>query len=155
MIVHHPYRSLSEFRGALNLSQDDISLGWSIINDHYLTDLPLLYAPHVIAVTACFLALTLKSNAVGLQTQSSVNSASTTFNQQNEGDGLVGTSAMTTHSSKIDHFVDWLAEGQIDIKAVIDCSQEIISLYDLLEQANETSCKDQIGRYLRARGLDK
>ena len=58
MIIHHPYRTLQSLQETLHMGPDDVSLAWSIINDHYLTDLPLLYPPHTIALTAIFLALT-------------------------------------------------------------------------------------------------
>ncbi len=49
----------------------------------------------------------------------------------------------------------WLAEGEVDIGAVMECSQEMISLYEVLEQYSEKSCKEQISRFVKARGLDK
>ncbi|CRK31089.1 hypothetical protein BN1708_018631, partial [Verticillium longisporum] len=42
LIVHQPYRTLTAFQGDLALTQEDTALAWSIINDHYMTDLPLL-----------------------------------------------------------------------------------------------------------------
>ena len=137
------------------MAQDDFSLAWSIINDHYLTDLPLLFPPHVIAVTAIFLAMSLKPTQAGLQT--AVSAAS----------GLSGTSSMsrdsssaplgppTTQQKKVQNLVKWLAEGEVDIKAVVECSQEMISLYDVWEQYSEKTCKEQITRFVKARGLDK
>ena len=155
MIIHHPYRSLQDLQGKLDISQDDVSLAWSIINDHYLTDLPLLFPPHVISVTAIFLSLTLKPNVLGHQAVTNGTSGLSASGQAQEDDGFAGAVVTTFPPGKVEHFITWLAEGQIDIKAVIECSQEIISLYDVLDQANETACKDQIARYLRARGLDK
>jgi cyclin C len=70
LIVHHPYRDLQELQSTLGLTQEEISLAWSIVNDHYLTDLPLLHTPHVIAITAAFLAVVLKPGQGGqLQAQ--------------------------------------------------------------------------------------
>jgi cyclin C len=155
LIVHHPYRTLQEFQGILNMAQDDVSLAWSIVNDHYLTDLPLLVPPHVIAVTAMFLALTLKPTQTGLQAAASsaaaLSSASPTSKEQ------AGTSQgpPSTQQKKVQHLVSWLAEGEVDITACIECSQEIISLYDVWEQYNEKTCKEQIARFVKARGLDK
>ena len=67
LILHHPYRSLNELQTQFQLTQEENALAWSIINDHYLTDLPLLHAPHVIAITAMFLAVVLKPTQGGLQ----------------------------------------------------------------------------------------
>ena len=149
LIVHHPYRSLQKLQSTLSMAQDDISLAWSIINDHYLTDLPLLCPPHVVAVTAIFLALTLKPTQTGLQAAASTAAA------------LARTSQVPTDvpanspQKKVQNLVSWLAEGEIDIEAVVDCSQEIISLYEVWEQYSEKTCKEQISRYVKARGLDK
>ena len=137
------------------MAQDDISLAWSIINDHYLTDLPLLVPLHVVAVTAMFLALTLKPTPTGLQaaasTAASLSSASPMSKE------LPGTTPgqPNTQQKKVQHLVSWLAKGEIDIKAVVECSQEIISLYDVWEQYDEKTCKEQIARFVKARGLDK
>src|SRR6266516_2746677 len=57
LIVHHPYRTLLDLQGTLSLTQEETTLAWSVINDHYFTDLPLLYPPHVIAITAIFLGI--------------------------------------------------------------------------------------------------
>src|SRR5277367_2278400 len=65
LIVHHPYRSLLALQGTFNFSQEESSLAWSIINDHYMTDLPLLYAPHIIAITSILLALILRPTGNG------------------------------------------------------------------------------------------
>ena len=155
LIVHHPYRTLHEFQDKLKMAQDDISLAWSIINDHYLTDLPLLVAPHVIAVTAIFLAVTLKPTQTGLQAAAStVAGLSSATSGANDPAGTV-SGAPNTPRKKVQDLVSWLAEGEIDIKAVVECSQEIISLYDVWEQYNEKTCKEQIARFVKARGLDK
>lgn len=157
LIVHHPYRTLDELKGTLNLSQDDAMLAWSVINDHYLTDLPLLYPPHVIAVTAIFLALTLKPTHAGLQAAATTANTMMNVTQQfkDSGSSGVGTSTATPTSNKIQHLVSWLAEGEVDIKAVVDCTQEFISLYEVWESYQEKVAKEQIARYIKARGLDR
>ncbi|EXJ78755.1 hypothetical protein A1O1_09157 [Capronia coronata CBS 617.96] len=59
LIVWHPYRSLIALKENqdLKLSNDELGLAWSIINDSYMTDLPLTCAPHLIAIIAMFLAV--------------------------------------------------------------------------------------------------
>jgi cyclin-C len=62
LIIWHPYRTLIELKGpekdgGLELSNDEVGMAWSIINDSYLTDLPLTCAPHTIAIMAIFLAV--------------------------------------------------------------------------------------------------
>lgn len=62
LIIWHPYRTLMELKGSekdggLDLNSDEVGMAWSIINDSYLTDLPLICAPHTIAIMAIFLAV--------------------------------------------------------------------------------------------------
>lgn len=56
---------------------------------------------------------------------------------------------------RVQKVVDWLATGEVDIEAVIECTQEIVSLYEVWEQYSEKSCKEQVGRYVKSRGLEK
>lgn len=51
--------------------------------------------------------------------------------------------------------MNWLAEGEINIKSVVDCAQELIGLYQAWEVYNEKSCKEGIARFVKGRGLDK
>lgn len=78
MIIHHPYNSLKQliqvlgkeneaekptdrnYKYRLNLTEQEIENTWKIINDSYITDLPLLYPPHIIAIAALHLVLVLK-----------------------------------------------------------------------------------------------
>lgn len=59
LIVWHPYRSLMALKDNQNLSitNEELVLAWSIVNDTYMTDLPLTCVPHLLAVTALFLAV--------------------------------------------------------------------------------------------------
>lgn len=153
LIVHHPYRSLQELQATLNMAPDEISLAWSVINDHYMTDLPLLYPPHIIAVTAIFLALTLKPTQAGLQAAASTAAALSNTPQLLKQPSSADARSPNIASNKVQNFVAWLAEGEVDIKAVVDCSQEIISLYAILEEYKENTCKEQIAAYMKKRGL--
>ncbi|KAL8676094.1 MAG: hypothetical protein Q9186_007348 [Xanthomendoza sp. 1 TL-2023] len=156
LIVHHPYRTLQELQARLDLAQEDVLLAWSVINDHYLTDLPLLYPPHVIAIAAIFLALTLKPIQGGMQ--GAANTAVFLVNSaQIIKDGLPdGASTDKSPENRAGSFLKWLAEGEVDLQAVADSSQEIISLYDIWEQQySERICKEQISRFVKARGLEK
>ena len=149
LIIHHPYRSLSELQTNFQLTQEEIALAWSVINDHYLTDLPLLHAPHVIAITAMFLAVVLKPAQVGLQ----MNAAGLVGALQALGNARSSSGSGT--QNRVQKLVNWLAESNVDIEAVVDCTQELISLYEIWEQFNDKTCKDQIARFVKGRGLDK
>lgn len=137
------------------MGQDDITLAWSVINDHYLTDLPLLFPPHVIAVTAIFLAMTLKPTQAGLQAAMSSPAGQGSASSMSKETPGTTSIASQAQQKKVQNLVNWVAEGEIDIQAVIECSQEIISLYEVWDANTEKLCKEQIGRFVKARGLDK
>lgn len=149
LIIHHPYRSLAELQTHFQLTQEEHALAWSIINDHYLTDLPLLHAPHVIAITAMFLAVVLKPTQGGLQPHAAgvANALQALGNARN--------AAAQGTQNRIQKLVDWLADSSVDMEAVIECTQELISLYEVWESYAEKPCKDQIAKFVKTRGLDK
>jgi len=153
MIIHQPYRSLTSLQSIFSLTQEESALAWSIINDHYMTDMPLLFAPHIIAVMAILLALVLRPNTTGLQSASGSagNIASAAHQVLNNG-SKAGNGVV---DSKVQRLQEWLAESDIDIESIVDCTQEIISFYEVQEQYNEKLSKEQINRFVKARGLDK
>ncbi|KAK6587063.1 hypothetical protein PZA11_000353 [Diplocarpon coronariae] len=159
MIVHHPYKSLASLQGVFALSQEESNLAWSIINDHYMTDLPLLFAPHIIAIMAILLALVLRPNQTGVQSAgppagamaSLAHAALSAASQAKAGEERQVGGPRT----KVQKLANWLAESNIDIEAVVDCTQEIISFYEMQEQYNEKLTREQINRFVKARGLDK
>ncbi|KAI9862141.1 MAG: RNA polymerase II holoenzyme cyclin-like subunit [Trichoglossum hirsutum] len=165
LIVHQPYRSLSDLQSTFSLAQDEVALAWSIINDHYLTDLPLLYPPHIVALTAVFLAVVLKPTQTSLHAAatsavaaaSAVQAATNSVNSSGNGFQSSGSggNATSTPQTKVQELVSWLAESDADVEAIIDCTQELISLYDVWDQYNEKVCKEQIARYVKARGIDR
>ncbi|KAK9469774.1 cyclin-like protein, partial [Lipomyces arxii] len=123
LIVHHPYRSLIQLSKALassavnvGLTPEEIQSAWSVINDSYITDLPMLYPPHVIALTAIYVTVVLQQPQALAQTEKA--------------------------KLRAQKMTDWFANCGIDLEAVVDCAQEIISLYDAWENYNEKSCRD-------------
>ena len=187
LIIHQPYRTLSILQSELSLSAEDTSLAWSVINDHYMTDLPLLYPPHIIALTAIQLSLVLRpSNTHGSSQAGTTSgggsatpgtnaggSAATTAlaqaqaratvtstlagNQQPGGDGS-GTGEKKTPDARINkvtRFASWLAESNVDVEAMVDATQELIAFYECHEQYTDKLTREQINRYVKARGLDK
>lgn len=167
LIVHHPYRSLTALQNTFSLTTEESNLAWSIINDHYMTDLPLMYAPHITAITAILLALVLRpttspgqsashntlggssANNIAVLANVALSSAHTSKNS------LPAEKAGGAVRSKVQMLSSWLAESNIDIEALVDCTQEMISFYEAQEQYNEKLTKDQINRFVKARNLDK
>jgi cyclin-C len=109
LIIWHPYRTLMELKvpekeGGLELSNDEVGMAWSIINDSYLTDLPLTCAPHTIAIMAVFLAVAFQpankgiTMAGGLPTFQVPNTPNPTINSTSSASfqGLGGRQGMST-----------------------------------------------------------
>jgi cyclin C len=159
LIVHHPYRSLTAVQATFSLTQEESALAWSIINDHYMTDLPLLFAPHIIAIMSILLALVSRPNTTGIQSASgsagnmasAAHAALSAVGLAKSGSGEKSSGART----KLQKLANWLAESNIDIEAIVDCTQEIISFYEVQEAYNEKLSREQINRFVKARGLDK
>lgn len=160
MIVHHPYRSLTALQGTFSLTQEESALAWSIINDHYMTDLPLLYAPHIIALMAILLSLVLRPNQTGVQSASGAAStmasgAHAALKPASQSKPWSSEKQAGGPRTKIQRLANWLAESNIDIEGIVDCTQEMISFYEVQEQYNEKLTREQINRFVKARGLDK
>ena len=176
LIVHHPYRSLSELAPLFSLSSEEQTFAHNIINDSYNTDLCLLYPPHIIAITAIFLAVVLRpaGQPSGLQNyaSSSASPASASSLPSPGGHGMTpppgghsGTPAMSAAAAqqallggmsglkqagpKLGKLVDWLAESKVDMGAIVDATQELVSLYEVWEQYNERTCKDGVLKFMQ------
>ncbi|ORY64223.1 cyclin-C [Pseudomassariella vexata] len=166
LIIHQPYRTLASLQADFSLSQDEVNLSWSVINDHYMTDLPLLYPPHIIALTAILLSLVLRVTPSAGNPGANMAAASAALAHVQAGRGLA--SGQTTPGGapdkdkrqedrvgKVQRFAAFLAESNVDIEAMVDCTQELISFYECHEQYNDKATRDQINRFVKARGLDK
>ncbi|KAK2812966.1 RNA polymerase II holoenzyme cyclin-like subunit [Emmonsiellopsis sp. PD_5] len=159
LIVHHPYRTISELQTSLSLTPDEISLAWSIINDHYLTDLPLLQPPHVIAVMAILIAVVFRSSPAlrdgGEGYSSDPSRAFSAFRDKGAFLARLIETSEATVPARVNKIIDWLATSEVDIEAVVDCTQELASLYEVWDRYNEKACGDQIKKYVKERGLDR
>lgn len=205
LIIHQPYRTLTSLQSNLSLTNDELALAWSIVNDHYMTDLPLIYPPHTIALTAILLAIVFRpsqnnssgsSAAAQSQNQSSVTAGGGGGSAQLGTANMPGVTAMTAafnqlqqsrqpmtpgavagghqssqpgsatpdsasnahkieRYSKVQRFGHWLSESNVDLEAMVDCTQELISFYECQESYNDKLTREQIVRFIKARGLDK
>lgn len=157
LIVHHPYRSLllineslvgytqrsqqplstlhtgqSSSNGTTTsaLTPEELQSSWSIINDSYVTDLPLLYPPHIISTAAIYLTVVLKYNRIS-QLHKEKNQAVPAQN-----DGLLKT------------FISFLGHSNIDIAEITEAVQELITLYEVWESYDESRCKKPLEQVL-------
>lgn len=125
--------------------------------------MPLLHAPHVVAIAAMVLAVTIgpPQAQAGLNMLTAANMQSAMANLANAGGGAGGGAGAAGGAggggspARIQHLMNWLAETSIDIDGVADCTQEFISLYEVWETYNEKLCKDQINRFVKTRNLEK
>ncbi|KAF2761804.1 C/H/G cyclin [Pseudovirgaria hyperparasitica] len=155
LIIHHPYRSMTELQSSFPLSQEENNLAWNIINDHYLTDLPLLHAPHLIAITAMVLAVVLRPQQSTHQVHAAnVANALQALSNPKAAPGANGPGGANIQI-RIQKLITWLAESSADIEAIVDCTQELISLYEVWDQYNEKVCREQINRFVKGKGLEK
>lgn len=173
LIVYQPYRTVVALRSELGLQEDEVQLARSVINDHFMTDLPLLYPPHVIAIVAMLLALVLRPNNSGPGQNPSGAAAAAGLaaaqqalmraqGQQTSGGGA--TDAATAEPkerqqqarvSRVQKFAKWLVDSNVEIASMVDATQEIISFYECYEHYNDKLTREQINRFVKARGLDK
>lgn len=178
LILHHPYRALSEMAPLFGLSSEEQTLANHVVNDSYNTDLALLYPPHIIAITAIFLAVMLRpvGQPTGLQNYASSSSSphsasplqspgSYPFPSQGVPTGSPAMSASSAQSAllgglsglkqagpKLGKLIEWLADSNVDMSAVVDATQEMVSLYEIWEQYNEKACKDAITKFMQGVG---
>ncbi|KAM3529281.1 hypothetical protein NHJ13051_001942 [Beauveria bassiana] len=182
LIVHQPYRTLTSLRSELALVDEDVQLAKSVINDHYMTDLPLLFPPHIIALVSILLALVLRPNSVapgqqpGAAAAAGLAAAQAALSQV-QGGGVMTPGGGAIHGlplpppvisgqearekqqeariTRVQHFAAWLAESTVDIASMVDATQEIISFYECYEKYNEKLTREQINRFVKAGGLDR
>lgn len=172
LIIHQPYRTLLSVRTEIPMTEEDVTLARSIINDSYMTDLPLICVPHVIGLAAILLALVLRPNsaipgqqngsgsaaAAGLAAAQAAISQAQARAAQNAGGNDNSEAKKKPQESRItrvQQFAAWLSESNVDVPAMVDATQEIISFYECYEQYNDKLTREQINRFVKARGLDK
>jgi cyclin C len=173
LICHHPYRSLGELSQTFNLNSEESQLAHAMVNDMFLTDLVLLHPPHVLAVAAIMMALVLRPSGQppGLQLHAAHSSnppsphmssptslSNPTFAptvSAHQALAAANFSGLRQAGPKLSKISDWLAESKIDIPAVVDATQELISLYQVWEESyNERACKEAITRFVKDAGLN-
>ncbi|KAG2139696.1 cyclin-like protein [Suillus clintonianus] len=126
--------------GQLELPDDAFQLAWSIINDTYRSDLCLLYPPHLLAITALYLAVVLHGPTRELLQQQSHSADVTPAHSSPRRSSRQNSSTSSSHAKKPSQdFVAFFAELNISMSLVATIAQEIISLYTLWERYLEDS----------------
>jgi cyclin C len=128
MIIHHPYRTLQHVGNLIGLAQSDLVVAWTIINDTYASDLPLLYAPHIIALSAIYMAYFTPSQ--------------------------LRTTVKPTSNPSHPKLVEWYAQSGVDMDAIAEVTQEIVSLYQVWKDYKAKDCKLWLDKAVFGRGLE-
>src|SRR6202012_2567541 len=103
-----------------------------------------MYPPYVIAVTAAFLAVVLKPTTQG----SGIHAGAVQSALQ-----AVTGSGSSQLPARVQKVMNWVAESNVSLEAMAECTQELISLYEIWDGYKESLCKDPIARFVKARGL--
>ncbi|KAF3915177.1 hypothetical protein ABW20_dc0105723 [Dactylellina cionopaga] len=143
---------------------------WSFLNDSYITDLILLYPPHTIAFTAVFLAVFVRP---AIHTQNNLNASGSTSMAIGGSSATSGSNSIVPpptaqggtisaassinpqnmSSARLSQMSEWFAESGVDMEAIIECTQEMISLYDAWETWTDKVCRESVARLIRGRQL--
>lgn len=164
LVLHHPYRSLIQIRNflesssltfAFTLGKDEMQHAWSLLNDSYITDLHLLFPPHIIAMAAIYISIVLKKNLniIRAGANSETGKYSDSINMQiDDIVTLAGGSSIHSNpnfqsqnidedTQKIDRFMDFFNHSHVNLSEVIEAMQEMISLYVAWDRYNEVQVR--------------
>ena len=116
LIVHHPYNTLTQVLKILELSPSEEQVIWSVINDMCVTDLSLLWPPHILAFAAILMGALTPAPQLSFY-----------------------KGGLPTLPPKI---ADFFAQSEVDMDGVADCIQKIVTLYDLWKSYKAKEVKD-------------
>jgi cyclin C len=89
------------------------------------------------------------------QQQMSFSQGNSQGNSQGDAPAAEPKKVTDPRLAKVQRFAAWLADSNIDVEAMVDCTQELISFYECHEQYNDKHTREQISRFIKARNLDK
>lgn len=180
LILHHPYKLLLQIRDFLNenvshihftLSDDELQHLWSLINDSYITDLHLLFPPHVIAMAAIYITVVLKKNlnalrsaggpvgshdledkasAMHLDDLMTINVVNSVDIQGASGGNLPDL-RLDEDAVKIDRFMMFFNYSHVNLDEMVEAVQEMINLYIAWDRYNENHVRKALQQMLLSR----
>lgn len=139
LIVHHPYKTLDTLKEPLSLTNEAYAVAWNAINDSYLTDLPLLVAPHIIAIAAIFLAVVTTGSY-----RSRLPSQPAGLPARPGSDPPRLNSEQLLQNPDVQRIVAFLGDNEVDIEAVIESTQELLSFWSLVAQVPDGQLEAKI-----------
>lgn len=183
LFLHHPYKSLLQLRDFLlqhrdhfgfTLTDEELQHSWSLINDSYITDLHVLFPPHIIALAAVYITLVLKKNLNAIRSgtgqipdrQSLLPSESAAMHIDDLMTITGGsTSALDLGNAlnnlqdlrldedtvKIDRFMDFFNYSHVNLDEVVEAMQEMVNLYVAWDRYNENLVRKALQYMLLSR----
>ncbi|KAH3676214.1 hypothetical protein WICPIJ_009174 [Wickerhamomyces pijperi] len=125
------------------LTPEELQTCWSIINDSYVTDLPLLYPPHIVASAAIYLTIVLKHTHIQQLRQNALNSQAQNLGATNSASHVAALNNLNNAIKSETHqnYINFLGRSNIDIEEVVEAVQEMITLYEAWESYDESKCR--------------
>ncbi|GBL51670.1 RNA polymerase II holoenzyme cyclin-like subunit [Candidozyma auris] len=180
LLLHHPYKSLLQIRDFINensthfgfsLTDDELQHSWSLINDSYITDLHLLFPPHIIAMAAIYITVVLKKNLnsirssggpVGSQGSDGKDSsmhlddlmtlhAGAEVGIQSTSGSNLPDSRLDEDTVKIDRFMNFFNYSHVNLDEMVEAMQEMINLYIAWDRYNENQVRKALQQMLLSR----
>lgn len=182
LFLHHPYKSLLQVRDFLRehqlhfgfaLTDDELQHSWSLINDSYITDLHLVFPPHVIALAAVYITIVLKKNLNAIRTgtgllepQGEANASAMhiddlmTITAGGAADSGLDLSNPQNNlqdqqhdedTVKIGRFMEFFNYSHVNLDEVVEAMQEMINLYVAWDRYNETQVRKALQFMLLSR----
>lgn len=113
LIIHHPYRPLITLCKELDLTHDELTLSWAVVNDSFVTDLPMCYSPHVVAVAAVCVAVVVRPSLGGggrggngnANVNANANAVSANSRHEHAGMGVAGPALHVTQTGDLTPFL--------------------------------------------------
>lgn len=169
LFLHHPYRSLLQMRDffltnkehfGFTLTDDELQHSWSLINDSYITDLHLLFPPHIIAVAAVYITMVLKKNlnVIRVDLQGHLSPKSSTMHiddlmtlTNSEVPNNFQDARLDEDTVKIDRFMDFFNYSHVNLDEVVEAMQEMVNLYVAWDRYNENQVRQALQQMLLGR----
>lgn len=127
LVVHHAHHPLMKLSKEFELLPEEFQAAWAAINDAYLSDIPLLFAPKVVAFASMFMVLILKPELDGGRTPLAV-------------------------KARLDALSVTIGRrSTLDLTQLAYCIQEFLSLYSLIESLDRTKVAAEVDAIIRGR----
>lgn len=119
LVVYHAYSDVENLSKQLGMSATELQAAWAVVNDSYYSDVPLMFDPHLVASTACFMVLILKPE-------------------------IDARRAPHLVKHRLDRITNFYGNSDIDLVKLAHAVQELVSLYATYDSYDEKSIKSYV-----------